>query len=140
MASLEIDDGSKIIDSEAPTNFSGVTGNVSVTGKTIGILYLNMPERLAAEIASGLMGSSPDSISVDDVNDVVGELTNMVTGNLKSKMCDQGYPCTLSIPTVLRGSDINIDSVEKEIVLSGELSINSTEHKVNICLFAKLEK
>ena len=139
MANLEVNKDSQLAEKAPPAQYTGVMGSVSFTGKMVGTLYLNMPDRLAAEIASKLMGNSPDDIGAEDVNDVVGELTNMVTGNLKSKMCDQGYACTLSIPTVLRGTDIKINSMEQHMVLSGEFLIDSNEHKVNVCVFARLE-
>ena len=45
------------------------------------------------------------------VNDAVGELTNMLAGMIKSRLCDKGVTCVISIPAVVRGQSFRIDSV-----------------------------
>jgi chemotaxis protein CheX len=47
---------------------------------------------------------TPESVD-DDVRDVMGELANMVAGNLK---CTFAPGIRLSIPTVTDGSDYNV--------------------------------
>ena len=37
------------------------------------------------------------------VNDAIGELTNMVVGGFKNALCDAGYPCRLTIPSISAG-------------------------------------
>jgi CheY-specific phosphatase CheX len=37
------------------------------------------------------------------VNDVIGELLNMIVGSVKSRLCDSGVLCVLTIPSVMRG-------------------------------------
>jgi len=39
---------------------------------------------------------------------VAGELCNMVTGGLKSRLCDTGTPCALSTPSIIRGDSYEI--------------------------------
>ena len=46
-----------------------------------------------------------------DVNDVVGEATNMLTGGLKSWLCDAGAECAVSTPAIIRGTAFNIESM-----------------------------
>jgi len=41
---------------------------------------------------------------------VIGELSNMIGGDLKSRLCDAGLPCQLSIPSITSGSDFKIES------------------------------
>ena len=122
-----------------PLDLSGVSGGVSFTGKMTGVLYLNLTDNLAKLAASSILGDDP-SRSNDEVNDVVGELTNMVTGNLKTKMADRGYNCTLSIPTVIRGLKISIDSVQPSVSLMNSFKVAGTSDILNICIFARLEE
>lgn len=139
MISLEVE-GSLHGDSDQgrhPTEYTGVTGSVSFTGKMTGTLYLSMSEKFASDVGAEIMGNS--SIPDEDINDVVGELTNMVTGNLKSKMSDEGYGCTLSIPTVIRGNNVSIDSPVQGVMVSGEFNILRKDEKVSVCVFAKFE-
>jgi chemotaxis protein CheX len=43
-----------------------------------------------------------------DVNDVIGEVTNMLAGGLKSWLCDAGATCALTTPAIIRGSSFQI--------------------------------
>jgi chemotaxis protein CheX len=123
----------------APLELNGVSGGVSFTGKMTGILYLNMTENLSRIAANSILGDNPNR-PVDEINDVIGELTNMVTGNLKSKMADRGFNCTLSIPTVIRGLKISIDSTQPTVSLFNSLKLPDSDDLLNICIFARLEE
>jgi CheY-specific phosphatase CheX len=126
-------------DARPPLELNGVSGGVSFTGKMTGILYLNMSENLARVASDRILGEDPGR-PTDEINDVVGELTNMVTGNLKSKMADRGYNCALSIPTVIRGLKITIDSVQPSVSLMNTFKVPETGDNLNICIFARLEE
>ena len=39
----------------------------------------------------------------------MGELSNMVVGYVKSRLCDSGLPCTLTIPSVVRGQQLSVE-------------------------------
>ncbi len=122
-----------------PLELSGVCGGVSFAGKMTGTLYLNLTENLSKVAANCVLGSDVEQPQ-DQVNDIVGELTNMITGNFKSKMANRGYNCTLSIPTVMRGRKISIDSVHPSVSLMNSFNVPETNDILNICIFANLEE
>jgi len=39
---------------------------------------------------------------------VIGEVSNMVVGSVKSVLCDTGFPCNLTIPSIMRGQGFSI--------------------------------
>lgn len=123
----------------APFNLSGVTGSVSFTGKMTGTVYLNLTTELGAHCASQILGID-EKRGNEEINDVVGELTNMVTGNIKSKMSDRGYNCRLSIPIVIRGKEVSIDSSEASISICSFFKIASTGETFSVQVFARLEE
>ena len=47
----------------------------------------------------------------DAVNDAIGELTNMIVGSFKNGLCDAGYSCKLTIPSILRGRNFCIEPI-----------------------------
>jgi len=88
-----------------------VCGSVGFGGESItGAVYLHLPEPFAAPLTACMLGTEPQSLSEADVNDVVGELTNMLTGGLKSWLCDASFPCAVSTPAVIRGRSFAIES------------------------------
>jgi chemotaxis protein CheX len=100
--------------------FAGrVTGSVGFAGETVtGAVYLHLSAEFAKKVAATMLGISPEEISDEnEVNDVVGEATNMVTGGLKSWLCDAGADCAMSTPAIIRGNSFAIEpmpDVERE--------------------------
>jgi chemotaxis protein CheX len=43
------------------------------------------------------------------IKDAIGEITNMTAGGFKNRLCDIGFPCKLTLPTIVRGKDLSVD-------------------------------
>jgi chemotaxis protein CheX len=87
-----------------------VTGSVGFAGESIqGVVYLHMADVFARRVAGAMLGLAPEEISgPEEMDDVVGEVTNMLAGGLKSAFCDAGRKCALSPPAIIRGSSYSI--------------------------------
>jgi chemotaxis protein CheX len=59
----------------------------------------------------GLKDSELDGDGAEVVNDAIGELTNMIVGVFKNGLCDSGYSCRLTVPSILRGSNFCIEPI-----------------------------
>ncbi len=95
-------------------NGSQVVGSVGFIGDINGLIYLYFSLEFAQEASASLLGMTTQEIveSGDEViNDAIGELTNMTVGAFKNQLCDQGYPCRLTIPSILRGSNFSIEPI-----------------------------
>jgi len=89
-----------------------VTGSVAFAGDHInGAVYLHLATPFATQIAAAMLGLEPADLGDAEVNDVVGEVTNMLTGGLKSWLCDSGAECAVSTPAIIRGSAFVIEAV-----------------------------
>jgi chemotaxis protein CheX len=89
-----------------------VSGSVGLGGeKVIGAVYIHMSAEFAKLVASTMLGMGADEIADSDVNDVVGEMCNMVAGGLKSTLCDTGAACAVSTPAIIRGTSLAIETV-----------------------------
>ncbi len=118
-----------------PCRLQGVTGSIGLSGNVAGIVYANFPEPLAKVVAEKTLGAVP---SDQDIVDVVAELTNMITGNLKSRLCDMGYNCTLSIPTVVRGDQIAVSAKSATISVADEFSFEGMGDRLSVKVFATI--
>lgn len=88
-------------DDSGPPPAGGVTSAVYFTGSWKGAVLLDCNLDLALLFANHLMpGCNPTSFD-DDVRDCMGELANMVGGNLKALLPDG---VALSMPCVVNGS------------------------------------
>jgi chemotaxis protein CheX len=104
----------KAVPSPAATaqSFQGerVTGTVGMAGeKVTGQVYVHLTAPLAAQATAAMLGMDAAEVPGEsEVNDVIGEVTNMVAGGLKSWLCDNGAICALTTPAVIRGTSFNV--------------------------------
>lgn len=91
-----------------------VVGTVGFIGEVNGLIYLYLDEPFARTCTCQLLGmTNEELIAAGDevINDAIGELTNMSVGGFKNGLCDAGYPCKLTIPSILRGSNFSIEPI-----------------------------
>jgi len=103
----QIDDGSERIDGG-----NQVIGSVGFAGKAMGNVNIQVGGDFARFITAEMLGMKTDEIeSEEEVYDVIGELCNMVGGDIKSRLCDSGFTCELSIPSVTGGNNLKLESM-----------------------------
>lgn len=134
MLSMELTD---LEDSRDITeNGSRIVGTVSLAGDVLGNVNLHVGEAFARCLTAGMLGMALEEVdSEEEIHDVIGELSNMIGGNLKSKLCDAGLPCDLSIPSITSGRDFHIES--KGWALNERLVFGHAEHVAMIQAFIK---
>jgi CheY-specific phosphatase CheX len=87
-----------------------VVGSVSFAGKVMGNISIQVDLGFARVMTAAMLGMELDEVTgEDDVNDVIGEMSNMVGGDLKSRLCDNGLHCDLSIPSITIGNSFRIE-------------------------------
>ena len=85
-------------------------GTINFAGDVRGSLSLKVPEKFAKIIASKVLEKNLEDITDSaDIKDPIGELANIVAGNLKSAFCDSGLICEISPPIITFGSDFKIE-------------------------------
>jgi chemotaxis protein CheX len=90
-----------------------VTAAVYFAGAWHGAVLLECTRRQARRFAHLLMSIEPPETVDDDVRDALGELANMLAGNLKSVL-PPGV--VLSMPSVIEGSDYSLQICGKHVV------------------------
>lgn len=87
-----------------------VAGSVGFIGDVNGMVYIYVRASFARVLASRMLGLTEADIDGDEmVNDVIGELSNMIVGSVKSRLCDSGAPCVLTIPSIVRGQNLRLE-------------------------------
>jgi len=91
-----------------------VVGSIGFVGEANGVVYIYMHQQVAFKIAAAMTGMEEAEVAgeFDIVKDVVGEISNMAIGGFKNGICDMGFNCRVTLPTVLRGSQMEVDSVQ----------------------------
>ena len=92
-------------DNQARGEISGLIGMV---GDNIqGSMSISFEEGLVLEIMQKMLGEKPESID-SDVQDMVGEITNMICGGAKNELGQKGYDFGMATPMVVSGKNHTI--------------------------------
>jgi chemotaxis protein CheX len=91
-----------------------VTGCVQIVGGWQGAVMLRCPMPLA-ETLTAHMFQDECAPTLDEVRDALGELTNVIGGNVKALFPG---PSRISLPTVVVGSDYQLSVVDSGSVTS----------------------
>jgi len=79
-----------------------ITGMVGLAGDRKGVIAVHLPEQVALAVTTSFLGMEVEEINAD-VNDAIGEIANMLGGNLKTILSDQGKDIQLSLPSTISG-------------------------------------
>lgn len=95
-----------------PFKGTHLLGIVGFSGNATGVVHIRIEPGVAQRLAAAIIGVEPSDLQDPaEVDDVIGELVNIVAGNLKSNLCDAGIPCTLTPPQVERAADCKIITI-----------------------------
>ena len=83
-----------------------VTGLVHISGDAEGSVSLECPTVLARAAAALMFGTEVDDLAAGEMEDALGELTNMTGGGVKSLLLGQSQ---LSLPTVIEGAGYHLN-------------------------------
>ncbi|MGL5047006.1 MAG: chemotaxis protein CheX [Shewanella sp.] len=102
MASMDLTPGKPQIkaDNLAKGDVSGLIGLVGP--QTKGSLSITFEQKLVLQIMQNMLGENPGKIN-EEVTDLVGEITNMVTGGAKNILGQKGYEFEMATPMVVSG-------------------------------------
>ena len=104
----------EVITSEAPSVPLGdrLTSFVQLTGEWNGAVMFECTRRQACLFAGRILAMDPPESVDDDVRDMLGELANMIGGNMK---CTMASGVRLSMPTVMDGSDYDLHVCRSQV-------------------------
>ncbi len=87
-----------------------VVATVNFAGDVLGAVSI-IAERNFARIITGKMLDRPleEVQNEEEIKDVIGEICNIVSGNLKGGFSDSGLVCEVSLPSITSGRDFKIE-------------------------------
>ena len=95
---------------------NSITGMVGLAGVCKGVLAVHFPKQVALDVTGSFIGMEVDEINAD-VQDAIGEIANMLGGNLKTILSERGKDIMLSMPSTFSGdrysftSQVEVDRV-----------------------------
>ncbi len=87
------------------TASGAVSGVINMDGQPVsGSLAISFSKEFICEVYQRMLGEEVDEIN-ETVQDLVGELTNMVSGSAKTILSELGYDFGLATPHILHGAN-----------------------------------
>lgn len=106
MAQIEAKPGKPYVKTER-ASMGDVSGLIGLAGNQMkGSLAISFTEPVIFQVAKNMLGEEVTSVN-DVVTDLVGEITNIVTGGAKRTLSEMGYDFDLAIPGVVAGKTIS---------------------------------
>jgi chemotaxis protein CheX len=82
---------------------------VSVCGSVNFMVYFHSSAQTARRLTCRILRMGEAELDRNEtVNDTIGELANMLAGQIKLKMAQSGHVCWQTAPTVVRGSSFRV--------------------------------
>ncbi len=132
MASLNPVSGKPFLKNGASTA-SDVSGIVGITGETEGSICITFSKDCILYVIGKMLGEEHKEID-DEVKDVVGELTNMISGDSRRRLQEIGHNFQGAIPAVISGKGHEIRHLTKGPILSIPFSTQAGHFTVEVCL------
>jgi chemotaxis protein CheX len=79
-----------------------ISAIIGLTGDTAGSIILSFPKNVACRIASNMLMEEMRELN-QNVEDAVGEIGNIVVGDARRILIQDGFSLSISVPTVVVG-------------------------------------
>jgi len=89
-------------------------GCIQITGDWEGAVTLYCPEALVRRATASMFSMPSEEVSLEEMRDTLGELTNMTAGNIKSLLPAN---CYISLPSVAEGVEYRLTVPGGKIVM-----------------------
>ena len=110
-----------------------ISSIIGITGETSGSVIISMPERLACKIASNMLMEEITEMN-RSVEDAIGEIGNIVVGDARRSLMQDGHSLNISIPTVVIGAGHRISRPGNIPCIAIPFSTEFGDFEVNVGL------
>ena len=109
-----------------------VSGVIGITGDTEGSLSISFNEKCICAIVSNMFGETITELNVE-VEDAVGEITNMISGDARRELEVAGVLLKAAIPSVVSGKSHVISHMTKGPSIAIPFTTEAGDFTVEVC-------
>jgi len=102
MASIKVEKAGLELKEDLVTTYD-ISSIIGLTGETSGSIIISVPAKLACRIASNMLMEEVTALN-QSVEDAIGEIGNIVVGDARRALIQEGYQLNISVPTVVVGT------------------------------------
>ena len=109
-----------------------VSGVIGLIGETSGTISVSFSEDSILSIVSNMFGEEMKELN-EEIQDAVGEITNMISGQARKKLDEKGRSLQAAIPTVIMGKNHSITHVTTRPIVAIPFSTDNGEFTIEVC-------
>lgn len=110
-----------------------ISGIIGVTGDTQGSLSISFSAPAILSIVSKMFGEPATEIN-PEIEDAVGEITNMISGDARRELDEKGLSLKSATPSVVSGKDHSIKHMASGPTIAIPFSTQAGHFVVEVCL------
>ena len=103
-------------DNKAFGDVSGIVGFTTSDGLK-GVMSISFSKKCAVQLVKNLLGEDIQNL-LEDVQDAVGEITNMISGQARAKLVEMGITAEGATPTVILGENHTISHITHDKIIA----------------------
>jgi len=134
MASTKVNPGKPFLKKDKIAR-GDVTGIIGITGEANGTISVTFDEGSILGIVSKMFGEELKEMNAE-ISDAVGELTNMISGQARRKLEENGREFQAAIPSVVTGKDHEINHITSGPIVAIPFTTDGGKFTIEICLEA----
>lgn len=138
MANVDVTSGKPYINKKRIAQ-GDVTGIIGITGYASGTVSLTLTENAALTIVNNLLFENYTQL-VEEISDAVGELTNMIAGQARTSLSEQGMSFQASTPSVVIGRGHQMEHVSSAPILAIPFKTDAGEDVIVEVCFSGAEE
>lgn len=138
MANFSVTPGTPFINRKR-TSTSDITGFIDISGYDRGIISLSLSEGAILKIVNNMLAESYTEIN-NDIADAVGELTNMIAGQARKHLANQGYAFQAGTPSIILGKGRRTAHIPRAPILAIPFSSEHGDLVVEVSFVQKPEE
>lgn len=130
-ASVKVRPGSPYLKKDALA-LGDISGTLSITGDITGSASVSFTEKSILGIVSAMFGEEMTRMD-EEINDAVGEIGNMISGHVTTKMTEMGKTVRVKLAEVKTGKAHTVDHVEGGTVLALPFATTKGRMVIEVC-------
>jgi chemotaxis protein CheX len=131
MASLDVVAGTPYIKKDK-TARGDVSAVIGITGDKHGTFSISFDRKTAVHIVKQMLGDAIEDI-LQDVQDAMGEITNMISGQARVGLADMGLKLQGSTPSVIMGDNHTIAHMTSAMAVAIPFSCEAGNFTLEFC-------
>ncbi len=115
-----------------PGALGEITGVIDLTGDFNGIISISFTKQLILYIVSTMFGEEMTEID-DDIKDAVGEISNMISGQVTTKMTEIGKSLKAQLSSVEMGNPHTVKYIDNRPIIALPYITDNGGFTIEVC-------